>query len=141
MTISLAGASQPTPLQQSSGYSSGACNIGPKEIEKRRRSGYAGTVSTVLLLIVLIVIDAPPLARLLLIIPAAVAASGFIQARLRFCAGFGFLGIFNFDELGETQAVADPDARRRDRIKAIQIGLVSLAIGVVLALGAVALPF
>jgi hypothetical protein len=137
----MAGAIQPTPLEKGSGYVSGACNIGPKEIEARRRSGYTGTVATVVLLIVLVVLDAPPFARLLLIIPAAVAASGFIQARLRFCAGFGFLGIFNFGDLGTQQRVEDKEQRRRDRVKAVEIGLASFVFGVVVAVAAIYLPF
>jgi len=120
-------------------YVPGRCNIGAAEIASRRRTGYVGTVVTIGLLIALVALDAPPLARLIIALPAAIAASGYIQARLRFCAGYGSLGVYNFNEaLGETAHVDDADARRRDRARALQIslasGLVGLAVGVVAVL-------
>src|SRR4029077_10511322 len=78
-------------------YVPGRCNIGKAEIASRRRSGYVGTAATIGLLVALVAIGAPPLTRLIIALPAAIAASGFIQARLRFCAGFGALGVYNFD--------------------------------------------
>jgi hypothetical protein len=68
------------------------------------------------------------------------AASGYLQAWLKFCAGFGSRGIFNFGQVGETHEVIDTDARARDRSRARQIGLASLAIGVAVAIIAVLLP-
>ena len=73
-------------------------------------------------------------------LPAAAAASGYLQAWLRFCAGFGSRGTFNFGPLGSVEEVADPAARARDRRKATQIGLASLGVGVAVAAIAVALP-
>jgi hypothetical protein len=121
-------------------YRPGVCNIGPAEIARRRRAGHIGLVATVGLLAGLIVLDAPPLARLLVVLPAVIAASGYLQARLRFCAGFGSAGVFNFGEVGGTEQVADADARRRDRAKARRIGLASLAIGLAVGVAAVVLP-
>ena len=89
---------------------------------------------------VLVAIGAPPLARLILVVPITVAASGYLQARLRFCAGFGSRGIFNFGPVGTTQTVADPEALARDRARARQIGLASFAIGAAVAIVAVLLP-
>ena len=99
-------------------YRPGACNIGPAEIARRRRAGHVGLLATVVSLGVLVAIDAPPAARLIVGLPAAVAASGYLQARLRFCAGFGSRGVFNFGPLGQTQEVADDDARALDRSRA-----------------------
>ena len=121
-------------------YQPGVCNIGPAEIARRRRAGHIGLVATVGLLAALVVVDAPPVARLLVALPAAIAASGYLQARLRFCAGFGSAGVFNFGELGGTEQVADADARRRDRAKARQIGLASFGIGLAVGVAAVLLP-
>jgi hypothetical protein len=87
-----------------------------------------------------VAIGAPPLARLLVAIPAAMAASGYLQARLKFCAGFGSRGIFNFGDVGQTHEVVDAEGRARDRARARQIGFASLAIGVVVAIIAVRLP-
>jgi len=122
------------------GYLPGVCNIGPDEIARRRRAGHVGLGSAIVLLGGLVVVGAPPPLRLLVALPAAVAASGYLQARLRFCAGFGSRGIYNFGELGQSLPVEDTDARRRDRVRATQIGLASGAIGVAVGLVAVGLP-
>ena len=121
-------------------YRPGVCNIGPEEIARRRRAGHVGALATLVVLATLIAVGAPPLARLLLVLPAAGAASGYLQAWLKFCAGFGAAGIFNLGPLGTTTAVADDDARARDRVRAFQIGLASLVVGLAVGLVAVALP-
>ena len=109
-------ATTPAPIDfRDTAYQPGVCNIGPAEIARRRRAGNVGLVATAGLLAGLVAIDAPPVARLVLTIPAATAASGYLQARLKFCAGFGSAGVFNFGEIGGTEKVADADARRRDR--------------------------
>jgi hypothetical protein len=137
MTIStFAAAGTPGSLTEGTGYRPGTCNIGSAEIAARRRAGHVGLIATIALLVILVAIGAPPLARLIVVLPAAAAASGYLQARLRFCAGFGSRGVFNFGALGQTQRVDDEDARRRDRSRARQIGLASLLVG--LAVGAVA---
>lgn len=116
-------------------YRPGVCNIGPAEIARRRRAGHVGLAATVGLFAALVAVDAPPLARFAIALPAAGSASGYLQAWLHFCAGFGSRGEYNFGPLGRTEQVADADARRRDRQTATRIGLASLAIG--LSVGAV----
>lgn len=118
------------------GYEPGVCNIGPAEIARRRRAGHAGLAVTVVLFAVLVALGVPHWARLVLIVPAAGSASGYLQAWLHFCAGFGSQGVHNFGPLGTTQVVADRQARALDRLKSLRIGLASLAIG--LAVGVVA---
>ncbi len=122
-------------------YRPGVCNIGPAEIARRRRAGHVGLLVTMAVFAVLVAIDAPPLARLILILPAAAAASGYLQAWLKFCAGFGSRGIFNFGPVGDTQQVVDQDARARDRARANRIGLASLAVGIAVGVVAALLPF
>lgn len=122
------------------GYVPGVCNIGPAEIARRRRVGHAGLVVTAVLFAALIALATPHWARLLLILPAAGSASGYLQARLHFCAGFGSQGVFNFGPLGTTERVVDPQARARDRLKSLQIGLASLAIGLAVGVVAALLP-
>jgi len=121
-------------------YQPGVCNIGPAEIARRRRAGHVGLIATIALFAILVLISAPPLARLMLVIPAAISASGYLQAYLKFCAGFGSRGIFNFDEVGTTEQVADAAARALDRAKANRIGLASFAIGIAVALVTVLIP-
>jgi hypothetical protein len=123
------------------GYQPGECNIGPAEIAARRRSGHLGAVATVLLFLVLVAIDAPPGWRLLLFLPAAGAASGYLQAALHFCANFGLRGVFNFsDRVRNTESVLAVGARARDRRKALQIIGLSVLVGGAVAIVAFLLP-
>lgn len=123
-----------------SDYRPGVCNIGPAEIARRRRAGHVGLIVTVIVLIALVAIGAPRLARLVIVLPAAGAASGYLQAWLRFCAGFASRGVFNFGALGRTDEVIDPAAHARDRARAGQIGVASLIIGIGVGAIAVLLP-
>ena len=87
-------------------YVPGSCNIGPAEIALRRRAGHAGLVVTAALGAALLRSDLPRAWRLTLAVPAAGAASGYLQAHERFCADFGWRGVYNFDRRGQEQPVA-----------------------------------
>jgi hypothetical protein len=120
---------EPMPPAGEVAYHPGNCNIGPAEVRARRRTGHVGAMATVALLAVLVAVDAQPAWRTVLFVPAAVGAAGYLQAALRFCAAFGWQGVFNFgDRLRDTTTVADPTARVVDRRRALQImGLSALA--------------
>jgi hypothetical protein len=120
-------------------YVPGSCNIGPAEIALRRRAGHAGLVVTAALGAALLRSDLPRAWRMTLAVPAAGAASGYLQARERFCADFGWRGVYNFDRRGQEQPVAGDNALAQDRRKAIQIAAASGAIGVGVALVAMSL--
>jgi len=115
-------------------YMPGACNIGPAEIARRRRAGHVGLIVTVVLAAGLLALDAAPALRLTLALPAALAAAGYLQAWLRFCANFGFRGVYNFDALGREERVGADEARAQDRRRALLIGAGSGAIGLAVAL-------
>lgn len=140
MILSRSVPSTTAPQATASEYRPGVCNIGPAEIARRRRAGHVSVAVAVALLALLVAIGAPPLSRLLVAVPVGGAASGYLQAWLKFCAGFGSRGVFNFGPLGDVEQVADAESRRRDRARAIQIGLASLAIGIVVAAILVAVP-
>ena len=140
MTFSTFAASGTPPALAPADYEPGVCNIGPAEIARRRRAGHIGLAASLALFVVLVAIDAPNLTRLLIAIPAVIAASGYIQARLKFCAGFGSRGVFNFGEVGPMERVAGEADRARDRAKARQIGGASIAIGLAAGVIAAALP-
>src|SRR5688572_33436876 len=70
-------------------YQPGVCNIGPVEIRRRRMAGHVGLAAAVALLAALVVAGAPPVTRLLVLVPAAVPASGYIPAPMRFCPRYG----------------------------------------------------
>jgi hypothetical protein len=139
-SIARAAGATLTPPGSESRYVPGVCNIGSAEIARRRRAGHTGVIATIALPAILALLHAPTLLRLLVFFPAAFAASGYLQAWLRFCAGFGWAGVFNFGDLGRTDRVAEDRARARDRAMALRIGLGAAAIGVVAALVAAVLP-
>jgi hypothetical protein len=119
-------------------YVPGSCNIGAEEIALRRRVGHAGVAVTAALAVALVRSDLHPAWRLALAVPAAGAAAGYLQARQRFCADFGFRGVYNFERRGREQPVADDQARRQDRRRALRIGAASAGIGLGVALAAMA---
>jgi hypothetical protein len=121
-------------------YRPGACNIGPAEIARRRRSGLVGLGAAAVLATALVILDAPAVTRWLVALPLAGGAVGLLQARFRFCAAFGLAGVSNFRALGEAERVRDATARRADRAKAVAILLAGGAVGLVGALLFVLLP-
>lgn len=102
-------------------YRPGACNIGPEEIARRRRSAIALTAATLVVALGLVVIDAAPVARLALFPFAAATGVNWLQVVRRFCVGFGAAGIRNFGALGSSLAVRDAGARSADRRMALRM--------------------
>jgi hypothetical protein len=119
-------------------YIPGTCNIGPEEIALRRRAGHVGLAVTAALGAALLRSHLHPAWRLALALPAAGAASGYLQARQRFCANYGFRGLYNFDARGHEQPVTAAGTRDEDRRRSLQIAATSAAIGAGVALVAVA---
>lgn len=121
-------------------YRAGACNIGPAEIARRRRSGLVTVAIAGIVALGLVVIGAPPWTRSIVFLPLAGGIVGLEQARRRFCAGFAMAGIRNFGPLGMPERVADDVDRARDRRSAlILFGYSSLIAGVI-TLSFVVLP-
>ncbi|HET9878243.1 MAG TPA: hypothetical protein VFQ81_02905 [Candidatus Limnocylindria bacterium] len=126
---------------QARGYEPGRCNIGPAEIRARRLSGHVGLAATIGVVAALILFGADPAWRLLAFIPAAGGAGGYLQAAMRFCANFGWRGVFNFtDRIHDTTEVTDAAAAAADRRKALLIMVLSALTGLVVAVGAYLLP-
>ncbi len=102
-------------------YEPGACNIGRAEIARRRRAGLAGLGVALVWAVGAVAAGGGPLVRFGVVLPLTGAFVGFLQARRRFCAAYGFLGLRNFGPLGAAEAVEDPEARRRDRAAALRL--------------------
>jgi hypothetical protein len=117
-------------------YVPGTCNIGPQEIALRRRAGHVALAVTVALAAALLRSEVNRAWRLTLALPAAGAASGYLQARQRFCANFGFRGVYNFDSRGHEQQVTTAQAQAEDRRRSLQISAASAGIGLGVALAA-----
>jgi hypothetical protein len=127
---------------EAAGYQAGACNIGPAEIARRRRTGHVGLAISLALIATFVWLDAPTWVRLIVFLPAAVGAAGYLQAHFRFCADYGWRGVFNVGERAghdRTTTVVDPQARHADRRRAMLISAGSGVIGLVVTLLALAL--
>ena len=115
-------------------YIPGVCNIGPAETAMRKRAGWAGVIVTALLWGLLATLRVKEVWYWLLFFPAASSASGFIQAKMHFCAAFGLKSLFNFGpEVGKTDTVLQAEFRALDRKKAWRIFGYSSLIGVLAA--------
>jgi len=115
-------------------YIAGVCNIGPQEINRRRRIGWIGLAAALLLFIILVLLTVNPWWRLFIFFPVTLSASGFLQVHFHFCAGFAHKGVFNFGEVGETQQIKADSAKAKDKQKVKQITLYAAFIGTVVAL-------
>lgn len=123
-------------------YIPGVCNIGPAEIRMRRASGYFGLAITIVLFVLFYFVPTDPLFRAAVFLPATLAASGFLQAQLHFCARFGMTGLFNVSEdMKHQQTVDQAEFRRKDQQKALTIIIGSAIIGIAVAVAAYFLPF
>jgi len=103
-------------------YVPGACNIGSREILRRRVVGIAALVFAMVSGYTLLAADElARTARLGIFFPLLVSASGFIQARNKFCLAYGLAGTFNFGKIGDMERVFDAESKKSDRRKAISI--------------------
>jgi len=126
--------------QPQAGYQPGACNIGPVEIARRRRSGIVGVAIAVMLGAVLVVADVAPVLRLAVVAPLFVGILGFGQARLRFCVGFAAAGLRNLGALGDESKVDDRAARSADLRRAAIVTIAVAAVSGAIAVGFALLP-
>jgi hypothetical protein len=124
--------------KQKNEYIPGVCNIGPAERRARKMGGWLGLGATIVLWGIFIAARTPQIWRLFIFLPASMAATGFLQSAMHFCAGFGMKGVFNFGpEVGKTDTVEQAEFRKKDRAKALFIIFLSMAIGAVVAVAAV----
>ncbi len=111
-------------------YIPGVCNIGVAEIAARRRSGWIGAIITIAVWAALILLKLGMAWYLLLLLIMASSASGFIQARMHFCAAFGLRHLFNFSaQVGNAETVVQKELWAADRRRALQIGAYSFIVG------------
>ena len=127
-------------VDQGGSYRAGACNIGPQEIARRRRSGAVGIAIALVLGVVLVAIAAPPVARILVFFPLAGGLISLEQVRRHFCVGFAMAGLRNFGALGRPDKVADAADRAADRRAALVMIAYMSAVAAVITLAFVALP-
>jgi hypothetical protein len=121
-------------------YRAGACNIGPAEIARRRRSAIALTTFALVVAVALIASGIPVTGRVLLLPFAAGAAVTWLQVIRRFCVAFGAVGIRNFGALGTPESVGDSAARAADRRTAIRMIVEGSLYGLIITAVVMLLP-
>jgi hypothetical protein len=122
-------------------YIPGVCNIGKAEMRKRFVIGRNATIACLVFFGICVAFRIAPPWRLLLFFPATVAAIGFLQYAMHFCARFGLGGVFNFGpNVGRTDTIEQAEFRRQDRRKALEIIGLSLLIGAVVTAAAYFIP-
>ena len=121
-------------------YIPGSCNIGKGEIRRRQFVALVGAVISLITLVGLISTSASPGSRIGIFIPLTVASIGWIQYRKKFCLAYGFMGTFNFGNLGELSKVSDKSALAADRRTALSILGQSLTLAAILTLVVYLLP-
>lgn len=127
--------------ETSSGYLPGVCNIGSREIMRRRAVGIAALVFALISGYTLYAADdLTKSARWGVFFPLFVSAIGFIQARSKFCLAYGLAGTFNFGKIGDMERVFDADSKKSDRSKALVILVQSAIIAGVTTAIFVSLP-
>jgi hypothetical protein len=123
-------------------YQPGVCNIGRAEIARRKRLGWIGAIATVILWSLLVLTHMPAVWRLVLLFTTTIAAVGFLQAYMHFCAAYGLRGIFNMGpKAGRAETVEEAESRRLDKEKALRIVAYSILIAALVVATAFILPF
>jgi hypothetical protein len=115
-------------------YIAGSCNIGTREIMRRRIVALSGLLFAAITASAVLSADANKSTRWAVFLPLLVASIGWIQSRRKFCLAYGLAGTFNFGRMGDIKRVIDPVSRNADRKTAVTILLQSIALAFVVTL-------
>jgi hypothetical protein len=130
-----------TTTHTTDAYIPGVCNINRAEIAYRQKAGYVISVIFVAILALLVLAGLSRWYRAVLFVPGLLAADCFLQAKNKFCVGYGAAGQHNANE-GSSKAVSveDSAANAKDKKRARQINLQAAGIGLLLTVLAFAIP-
>jgi hypothetical protein len=124
-----------------SSYVPGMCNINRAETNQRKKAGYLGLGIFVVGLILLIAIVESRWTRIVLVAPAFLAAIGFLQARNKFCVGYGSAGLQNADDDSiKAKNVADASSIAADKKKSRAMNLQAFYIALALTIVTMLIP-
>jgi len=126
-------------MTESTNYVPGVCNINPKEIANRRMTGFIGLAATLVLIVLFITVDFDRWFRLIVFVPAFLMATGFLQAKNKFCVGFAGSDMHHADD-GEAVKITDNKSLLLDKIKAKKINLQAFGIAIAVTIIAILLP-
>jgi len=120
-------------------YIPGVCNINPAEIRRRKNIGFMGLGTLVVLGALLFSIKALPIVWLVVFVPSFIMATGFLQAKYRFCVGYASAGM---QHAGESAAkIENQDAMVQDQRRARQINMQAALIAAILTVVAIGVAF
>jgi hypothetical protein len=102
-------------------YIPGVCNIGKKEIGKRRNSAIVSGILAIALGAGILITHSNPLLRLLVFFPLVSFTVGIQQWVSKFCVNFGMRGLFNFNDLGRQETIDQLEMRKADRSRALKM--------------------
>jgi hypothetical protein len=128
-------------MTQAQAYIPGVCNINPTEVAKRRLLGRIGLLAYVCILILFLVISINRFYRILLFLPALLGASGYLQAKNKFCVGYAGSGMENAS-IGSEEAskVINHKDVSTDKNRAKQMNIQAAAIAAAFVVIALLLP-
>lgn len=98
-------------------YSSGSCNIGPKEIRKRYAFGALGFVISAVLFYLLLLYRLDYLYFLLSFFPLLVGFIGLYQGYFKFCVANAYRGVYDLSDVGGGKGMIRDDAAHREDMK------------------------
>ncbi len=126
--LNLTSLGSPNPDMEQ--YVPGVCNIGKKEIERRKHAAFFSFIFSIICITLIQWLNANREWRLLLFIPAASLGVSFQQWYFKFCVAFGIKGIFNFGNIGESFTIDQKECFKKDRVKAWRMILFGVLFGV-----------
>ena len=121
-------------------YAAGSCNIGPKEIRRRR---FVGLVGLALVLITVASFHSQHIkgfSRVSVFLPSILFSVGYLQSRKKFCLAFGMAGIFNFGSLGQVSKVISPADKALDRKTALNLMIQAFGLAALITIIVLVLP-
>ena len=121
-------------------YAAGSCNIGPKEIRRRRFVGLLGLALVFITTLSFHSQHVKGFNRVSVFLPAILFSIGYLQSRKKFCLAFGFAGIFNFGSLGQVSKVISPADKALDRKAAFTLVIQSLGLAALITVIVLVLP-
>ena len=121
-------------------YQSASCNIGSAEVHQRFKVAIGGAIVYVAFSIALLIGLVSDSWRFWIVVPAIVTSIGYVQGRKKFCLAYGFMGVFNFDTVGNPTKIKDPIALAADRKYALSVLLQGVGLALVISAPVLLIP-
>lgn len=109
-------------------YIPGTCNIGVKEVQRRKFLALLSFTGTIIAIIILQKFELPKVWRLAVFIPLWFFILNFLQSYFKFCVFFGIKGLFNFNDIRRVKRIKKEEDRNKDAKKGWQIIFASIVI-------------